>query len=69
MTGQLPYVTHGLHTVTGFHGIIKYILNITHNDLDAALNSLQRAQATARIAHVESNLGDLVVCNLLFSCT
>ena len=60
-TGQLPYLTHGLHTVTGFHGILGYVASIAKKDLNASLNIQQKAQITARTAHVESTLGDLVV--------
>ncbi|EJF65843.1 hypothetical protein DICSQDRAFT_177268 [Dichomitus squalens LYAD-421 SS1] len=60
-SGQLPFLTHGLHHVSGLSAIIAYVrkLRNAHN-LDGHLTSVQTAQLTARIAHVESSYGDLV---------
>ena len=78
--GQLPYLTHGHHTVAPLSSIVKYVACLTpasipplvaetdaseppfSADVDALLSPLERAQRTAWIAHVESALGDLVVC-------
>ena len=65
-TGQLPYLSHGLFNVAGFEPIVKYVERFVQardggRHLDEALSPLEKAQNTARIAHVESTLGDLVV--------
>lgn len=65
VTGQLPYLTHGLHIVTGLHGIIQYITNLAHSNLYGSLSSIQKAQATTHVAHLEANMGDLVVSRSL----
>ncbi|KAI1795895.1 hypothetical protein LXA43DRAFT_989964 [Ganoderma leucocontextum] len=60
-TGQLPFLTHGLHHVSGLSPIAAYIRKL-HNarNLDAHLDTVQMAQFTARTAHLESSYGDLV---------
>ena len=71
LPGQLPYLTHGLHHVSGFASIAAYVRKLPHaRNVDAGLGSVQAAQLTARVAHVESVYGDLVVRampHLLFS--
>lgn len=60
--GQLPFLTHGQHSTSGFDAIVKYVTKLPGGrSLDAALTTLERAQCTARMAHVESVYGDLVV--------
>ncbi|KAI0688249.1 hypothetical protein BC835DRAFT_1408124 [Cytidiella melzeri] len=58
-TGQLPYLTHGLHSATGYHAIVKHISSRTHLDPTSSLDPAQKAQISARVAHIESSLGDL----------
>jgi sorting and assembly machinery component 37 len=61
-TGQLPYLTHGMHSVAGYHAIVKYISSgILHDETLKKLSSVQKAQSAARMAHIEASLGDLVV--------
>lgn len=63
--GQLPYLSHGLHTVSGFESIVKYAVHLNGGtNLDDVLSSTKRAENVARVAHVESVLGDLVVCQV-----
>ena len=62
--GQLPYLTHGTHSIAGFEAIAKYTAQMARNGghhLDESLHSNEKAQNTARVSHVESSLGDLVV--------
>ncbi|TFK83503.1 hypothetical protein K466DRAFT_554952 [Polyporus arcularius HHB13444] len=60
-SGQLPFLTHGLHHVSGFGSIVAYVRKLPNAlNLDIDLNSTQAAQLTARIAHVESAYGDLI---------
>ncbi|KAI0721109.1 hypothetical protein C8T65DRAFT_632228 [Cerioporus squamosus] len=59
-SGHLPFLTHGLHHVTGFGSIVAYARKLPNaHNLDIGLNGAQLAQLTARIAHVESAYGDL----------
>ncbi|KAI0362076.1 hypothetical protein OH77DRAFT_1416275 [Trametes cingulata] len=60
-SGQLPLLTHGLYHASGLSSILAYVRKV-HNarHLDASLSSVQAAQLTARIAHVESSYGDLI---------
>jgi len=58
-SGQLPYFTHGLHSVTGFHAISKHVTAMARHDPVASLTSVQKAQISAHVAYVESSLGDL----------
>ncbi|GJE90718.1 glutathione S-transferase family protein [Phanerochaete sordida] len=62
-SGQLPYLSHGLHQVAGFEPIVKYVGRLAldgKRDLDEELSPLEKAQNAARVAHIESSLGDLV---------
>ncbi|PIL23981.1 hypothetical protein GSI_13732 [Ganoderma sinense ZZ0214-1] len=60
-SGQLPFLTHGLHHVSGLAPIAAYVRKL-HNarNLDAPLDTVQMSQLTARVAHLESSYGDLV---------
>ncbi|KAI0748105.1 Tom37 C-terminal domain-containing protein [Daedaleopsis nitida] len=59
--GQLPFLTHGLHHVSGFGPIVSCVRRSPNaRQLDANLHGAEAAQMTARVAHVESNYGDLV---------
>ncbi|KAI0709218.1 Tom37 C-terminal domain-containing protein, partial [Earliella scabrosa] len=60
-SGQLPYITHGLHHASGLSSIFAYVRKLPNaRNPDTGLNASQVAQLTARIAHVESTYGDLV---------
>ncbi|KIP12234.1 hypothetical protein PHLGIDRAFT_98144 [Phlebiopsis gigantea 11061_1 CR5-6] len=60
-SGQLPYLSHGLHSVSGFELIVKNAAHLANGkQLDDVLTPADKAQNAARIAHVESTLGDLV---------
>lgn len=60
--GQLPFLTHGLHSVASFSSIAKYVSRLEGaHQLDAHLSPTEKAQTIARVAHVESELGNLVV--------
>lgn len=61
--GQLPFLLHEQVSVSSFTSIVKYISRIKDADLDQDLSPRERAQRTAWYAHVESHLGDLVVCH------
>ncbi|KAI0807328.1 hypothetical protein C8Q74DRAFT_1377524 [Fomes fomentarius] len=66
-SGQLPFLTHGLHHVSGLGSIISYVRKLPNaRNPDAGLSAAQAAQLTARIAHVESSYGDLV-SHMLYS--
>ncbi|KAI0636991.1 hypothetical protein C8Q77DRAFT_1168735 [Trametes polyzona] len=66
-TGQLPFLTHGIYHASGLSAIAAYVRKLHHaRDPDAGLSSIQNAQLTARIAHIESCYGDLVN-HMLFS--
>ncbi|KAI0819117.1 hypothetical protein BC629DRAFT_1588426 [Irpex lacteus] len=67
-SGQLPYLTHGLHSITGYHAIVKYLSTNFHVDPTVSLDPIQKAQLAARLAHVESALGDLT-SHVLYSLT
>lgn len=64
--GSLPYLTHGLASITSFFGISKYIATLRANSSpddreEGFLTPKQRAQQAAWLAYVEAHLGDLVV--------
>ncbi|OCH88180.1 hypothetical protein OBBRIDRAFT_795451 [Obba rivulosa] len=60
-SGQLPYLTHGLHSATTLPAIIKHVTHLGRaRDVDAALSPLEKAQSAARIAHIQAEYGDLV---------
>lgn len=60
--GQLPFLTHGSITLSGLLSIVRYVSKLSGAFvLDDHLSEAQRAQSTARVAHVQSELGDLVV--------
>jgi sorting and assembly machinery component 37 len=75
--GQLPYLSHGHHTVAPLSSIVKYVAALTpatvppvtadrsepafSADIDALLSTTERARRIAWTAHIESALGDLVV--------
>lgn len=74
ISGQLPFLTHGQHIISSFTSIVKYIAGLKNTDnnsypnanLDLSLNHLQKSQKVAWCAHVESNMGNLVVSIKLF---
>ncbi|KAL6300141.1 hypothetical protein BKA93DRAFT_803087 [Sparassis latifolia] len=60
-SGQLPFLTHGMHNASTLPAIIKYVNHLEGaRDLDESLDSLEKAQNTALLAHVQSEYGDLV---------
>lgn len=60
--GQLPYLTHGTLTLAGLAPILAYVGKLDGaSNPDARLSPLEKAQATARIAHIETEGGDLTV--------
>ncbi|KAI0928681.1 hypothetical protein AcW1_005861 [Taiwanofungus camphoratus] len=60
-SGQLPYLTHGLHSMSTLPSIIKYMANLKDaRDLDESLSPAEKAQCAARISHVYSDYGDFV---------
>ncbi|KAI0086169.1 Tom37 C-terminal domain-containing protein [Irpex rosettiformis] len=67
-SGQLPYLTHGLHSVTGYQGIIRYASTNYHIDPTTSLDPVRKAQLSARLAHIESSLGELT-SHVLYSLT
>ncbi|CCM02080.1 uncharacterized protein FIBRA_04157 [Fibroporia radiculosa] len=61
-SGQLPYLTHGLHNVSSLTSIVHYVKNLPGAlDVDG---SFQKAQSAARIAHVQTTYGDLLTAML-----
>jgi hypothetical protein len=68
-TGQLPFLVHDEQVVVSFPSIIKYVVGLGNSDplaypnanLDGSLGQLEKAQKQAWCAHVNSDLGDLVV--------
>jgi sorting and assembly machinery component 37 len=69
--GQLPFLLHERFSVASFTSIVKYMSGLkdadkTYPNLDGNLSPAERAQRTAWYAHVESHLGDLVVCHSPF---
>jgi hypothetical protein len=63
--GTLPYLTHGHRAVPGLSAIVKYVAGSglgANADLDGHLSKSEKARNTAWAAHVESQLGALVVC-------
>ncbi|KZT68149.1 hypothetical protein DAEQUDRAFT_341084 [Daedalea quercina L-15889] len=66
-SGQLPYLTHGLHNANTFPSIAKYVAQLRDaRDLNESLSTMEKAQFLARIAHVQSDYGDLVA-HVLYS--
>ena len=64
-TGQLPYLTHVLHSVSGFLAIQKFVEKLEgSHDLDTSLHGVEHAKSIAQISHAESELGDLVVSSI-----
>ncbi|KZT11324.1 uncharacterized protein LAESUDRAFT_692034 [Laetiporus sulphureus 93-53] len=60
-SGQLPFLTHGLHNVSGLQSIVKYVENLADAlNLDHSLGPVEKAQSTAYKAHVQSEYGDLL---------
>lgn len=70
-TGQLPYLTHDLVTISSLPGIMTYVSGLPGSlKLDGHASTKEKAQRTAWKAHAASTLGDLVVSvNLLRSWT
>lgn len=75
-TGQLPYLTHGLTTVTSLPSIIAYVANIKQEN-DAGdgpskhsepFDHVGRAQQIAWISYVQAQLGDLLVIMIMSYC-
>lgn len=63
-SGQLPFLTHEGRTIPTFALIVKYVAGLKDvgaANLDASLNNPEQSRKVAWCAHVESNLGDLVV--------
>ncbi|KAH9934713.1 uncharacterized protein B0H18DRAFT_977860 [Fomitopsis serialis] len=66
-SGQLPYLTHGLHHATTFPSIAKYVAQLPDaRDLNESLSTMEKSQFAARIAHIQSEYGDLVA-HMLYS--
>ncbi|KAH9842744.1 uncharacterized protein C8Q71DRAFT_734228 [Rhodofomes roseus] len=66
-SGQLPYLTHGMHNATTFASIAKYVTQLPGaRDVNESLNTMEKSQFAARIAHVQSDYGDLVA-HMLYS--
>lgn len=69
--GHLPFLVHGQHTVSTFALIIKYVAGLKKSEsfpnanLDATMDQTNKSQSTAWCAHVEANLGDIVVSLLV----
>lgn len=66
LVDQLPILRHDQNNVSSLPSIIKYICDLPvgsfpNANLDVFLNSTQKPQKTAWTAHVESDLGNLVV--------
>ncbi|KAH9952049.1 hypothetical protein B0H21DRAFT_715514 [Amylocystis lapponica] len=60
-SGQLPFLTHGFHSAATLPSIIKYVAHMPGaRDVDGALSAVEKAQTAARVAHVQSDYGDLV---------
>jgi sorting and assembly machinery component 37 len=70
--GQLPFLTHEHRVVSPLSSIVRYIASLktvtrdgveknVNADLDAQLSSLEKAQRVAWYAHIEANVGDLLV--------
>jgi sorting and assembly machinery component 37 len=63
--GQLPFLVHEERIIPTFALIAKYVAGLkdfgTSTNLDASLNNTDQSRKVAWCAHVESNLGDLVV--------
>lgn len=68
-SGQLPFLTHGTLTLAGLAPILAYAMKFEQAvNPDAHLSNLEKAQLAARIAHIESEGGDLLVrLSLVFS--
>ena len=55
-------MTHGLRNVATFESIAKYVDHLDGaRHLDEDLGPVEKAQITARVAHIVSEFGDLVV--------
>ena len=69
--GQLPFLTHLHNIISPLPSILKYISaclpleKLPAPDLDSYLSASEKSQQVAWCAHVEANLGDLVVCTSL----
>ena len=63
LTGNLPFLSHGLTTISTYESIVKYVKNSKFRTeyWEARLDGQQRAQHTAWLAFVQAHLGDLVV--------
>ena len=63
ISGQLPCLLHGQRSVSGLSAIVKFVEHLDSvSSSDASLTPVEKAQAVARIAQIESDLGDLAVC-------
>jgi hypothetical protein len=61
-TGQLPYLTHDLVTISSLSGIMTYVSGLPGaSKLNGRPSAKEKAQCTAWKAHAASTLGDLVV--------
>ncbi|OSX65136.1 hypothetical protein POSPLADRAFT_1116715, partial [Postia placenta MAD-698-R-SB12] len=66
-SGQLPYLTHGLRNASTFPSIVKYVAHLEGaHDTNGSLTPVEKARLCARIAHVQSDYGDLVA-HMLYS--
>jgi len=65
--GQLPFLTHLHSTISPLPSILKYISacfpseKLLAPNPDSYLSASEKSQQVAWCAHVEANLGDLVV--------
>ncbi|TCD61673.1 hypothetical protein EIP91_008095 [Steccherinum ochraceum] len=62
VVGQLPCLTHGQKSISGFSAIVKFVDKLDEHSESgtSSLTAVERAQSVARIAQVEAELGDLV---------
>ncbi|KAF9792053.1 hypothetical protein BJ322DRAFT_1102582 [Thelephora terrestris] len=60
-SGQLPYLTHDLVTISSLPGIMTYVSGLPDSSkLDGHPSAKEKAQRTAWKSHAASTLGDLV---------
>lgn len=63
-TGHLPFLTHEEQIIPTFALIAKYVTGLKDvcvTNIGSSLNNTENSQKIAWCAHVESNMGDLVV--------
>lgn len=67
--GQLPFLVHEQEVVASYPSVIRYVAGLAQSDkstypgadVDSFLPTSLRSQRNAWLAHVEANLGNLVV--------